>query len=88
MLAIIIDESYTAFVMERHIVDRVFIANETINWLKKKNKKGLMFKLDFQSAQNYVTTRGYQLAYTELKECSLVFAQLIYQEAKRISWYI
>lgn len=36
--------------MGRHILNGVFIANETISWIKKKKVKGALLKLDFQIA--------------------------------------
>ena len=48
VIANLIDESQTAFVGNRQILDRVLIANESIRWLKKKKIPGTLIKLDFQ----------------------------------------
>lgn len=37
----LIDESQSAFVMNRQILDGVLIANESLNWLKRKRCMGL-----------------------------------------------
>lgn len=50
----IIDESQFAFVRDRQILDGVLIANEAISWLKKRNKEGILLKIDFQSAYDSV----------------------------------
>ena len=43
----LIDESQSAFVMHRQILDGVLIANESLRWLKKKKIPGTLIKLDF-----------------------------------------
>lgn len=53
VMAPIIDESQTAFVRDRQILDRIFTANEALSWMKKKKRDGVLFKLDFQSAYDY-----------------------------------
>ncbi|XP_057528939.1 secreted RxLR effector protein 78-like [Amaranthus tricolor] len=50
----LIDESQTAFVRNRQILDGVLIANESIRWLKKKKILGTLIKLDFQKAYDSI----------------------------------
>ena len=54
VLAPLVDESQSAFVMNRQILDGVLIANESIRWLKKKKVPGALLKLDFQRAYDSV----------------------------------
>ena len=53
-MAYLIDESQTAFVGNRQILDGVMIANESIRWLKKKKIPGTLIKLDFEKAYDSV----------------------------------
>jgi len=46
----IIGETQTAFISGRQILDGALVANEAINWLKKKRKAGVLMKMDFQKA--------------------------------------
>jgi len=46
----IIGETQTAFVSGRQILDGALVANEAINWLKKKGRAGVLLKMDFQKA--------------------------------------
>ncbi|XP_071729080.1 uncharacterized protein [Rutidosis leptorrhynchoides] len=46
----LIGEEQSAFTKGRYILDGVLIANEAINYLKKKKKKSLVFKVDFEKA--------------------------------------
>lgn len=39
-----------SFIGGRYILDGVIIANETVDFLKKTNKKCLIFKVDFEKA--------------------------------------
>ena len=55
VMAHIVDESQSAFVMNRKILDGVLIANESIRWLKKKRIPGALLKLDFQRAYDSVS---------------------------------
>ena len=46
----IIGEVQNAFIEGRYILDGVLIANETMEFLKRKKMKGLIFKVDFEEA--------------------------------------
>src|SRR5688572_19757773 len=54
VIAPLIDESQSAFVMDRQILDGVLVANEAIAWLKRKKIPGALLKLDFQKAYDSV----------------------------------
>ena len=54
VIAYLIDESQTAFVGNRQILDGVMIANESIRWLKQKKIPGTLIKLDFEKAYDSV----------------------------------
>ena len=54
VMALLVDESQSAFVMNRQILDSVLIANESLRWLKKKHIPGTLLKLDFQRAYDSV----------------------------------
>ena len=54
VIAPLIDESQSAFVRNRQILDGVLIANETLRWLKKNKIPGSCIKLDFQKAYDSV----------------------------------
>jgi reverse transcriptase-like protein/endonuclease/exonuclease/phosphatase family protein len=54
VIAPLIDESQSAFVMDRQILDGVLVANEAIGWLRKKKIQGALLKLDFQKAYDSV----------------------------------
>ena len=54
VMAPIVDESQSAFVMNKHILDGVLIANESLRWLKKRKIPGTLLKLDFQKAYDSV----------------------------------
>ena len=53
VIAYLIDESQSAFVGNRQILDGVLIANESIRWLNKKIP-GTLITLDFQKAYDSV----------------------------------
>lgn len=42
------------FIKGRYILDGVLVANETVEFLKKSKKKGLIFKVDFEKAYDSV----------------------------------
>ena len=50
----IIGETQTAFVSGRQILDGALVANEVIQWLKKRSKAGVLMKMDFQKAYDTV----------------------------------
>lgn len=50
VIAPLIDESQSAFVHNRQILDGVLLANESLRWLKKRKILGVLVKLDFQKA--------------------------------------
>ena len=54
VIAPLIDESHSAYVRNRQILDGVLIANESIRWLKKNRIPGTLIKLDFQTAYDSV----------------------------------
>ena len=54
VMAHLVDESQSAFVMNRRILDGVLIENESLSWLKKKKIPGTLLKLDFQKAYDSV----------------------------------
>ena len=54
VMASLIDESQSAFVANRKILDGVLIANESIRWLKKRKIPGTLIKLDFQKEYDSV----------------------------------
>ena len=61
VIAPLIDESQSAFVMNRQILDGVLIASESLRWLKKKQIPGTLIKLDFQKAYDSVNWDFLQL---------------------------
>jgi len=50
----IIGETQTTFVSGRQILDGALVANEAIQWLKKKGRAGVLIKMDFQKAYDTV----------------------------------
>ena len=54
VIAPLIDESQSAFVMNRQILDGALIANESLRWLRKKKIPGTLIKLYFQKAYDSV----------------------------------
>ena len=62
----LVDESQSAFLMKRQILDSVLIANESLRWLKKKKIPGTMIKLDFQKAYDSVNWAFLELAMVKL----------------------
>lgn len=53
----LIGEVQNAFIEGRYILDGVLIANETVDFMKKKKKKCLMFKADFEKAYDSLNWR-------------------------------
>ena len=66
VIAPLIDESQSAFVMNRQILDGVLIANESLRWLKKKKIPGTLIKLDFQKAYDSVNWSFLELVMEKL----------------------
>ncbi|GKD41675.1 cysteine-rich receptor-like protein kinase, partial [Tanacetum coccineum] len=50
----VIGEVQNAFIHGRYILDGVLIANETMEFMKKKKQKGIFFKLDFEKAYDSI----------------------------------
>ncbi|GJZ05936.1 RNA-directed DNA polymerase, eukaryota, reverse transcriptase zinc-binding domain protein [Tanacetum coccineum] len=50
VLDTLVSETQSAFVKDRQILDGPFILNELIQWCKKKKKKSMFFKVDFEKA--------------------------------------
>ncbi|GKE05044.1 reverse transcriptase domain, reverse transcriptase zinc-binding domain protein, partial [Tanacetum coccineum] len=53
----VVGEVQNAFIKGRYILDGVLIANETMEFLKKKKRKGLIFKVDFEKAYDSINWR-------------------------------
>nr|GEZ63636.1 putative RNA-directed DNA polymerase, eukaryota [Tanacetum cinerariifolium] len=53
----VVGEVQNAFTKGRFILDGVFIANETLEFLKKKKEKSLIFKVDFEKAYDNINWR-------------------------------
>ena len=50
----LVGEAQTAFLQDRKIYDGALIACESVHWLKKEKKKGLLVKLDFRKAYDSI----------------------------------
>lgn len=50
----LISVEQSAFIKGRSILDGILIANETVEFLRKSKKKGLIFKVDFEKAYDTV----------------------------------
>ena len=50
----IFSKEQSAFVKEWHILDGVLIANEVVDFARKRKKNGMIFKLDFEKAYDSV----------------------------------
>ncbi|XP_076926310.1 uncharacterized protein LOC143589432 [Bidens hawaiensis] len=50
----VVSESQSAFLKDRFILDGPLIVSELVDWLKKKNKKAFLLKIDFGKAYNNV----------------------------------
>jgi len=53
-MGIVISETQSAFVKDRQILDRIFIANEAVDEAHKMQKEMLLFKVDFEKAYDSV----------------------------------
>ena len=54
VLADTIGESQDAFVAGRQILDNILVANEVVKDYQKEGKSGVVFKIDFEKAYDYV----------------------------------
>ena len=54
VLADTISESQGGFVVGRQILDVILVANEIVDNYKKPRKEGIVFKIDFEKAYDYV----------------------------------
>ncbi|KAJ0576605.1 putative RNA-directed DNA polymerase [Helianthus annuus] len=50
----VISESQSAFLSDRFILDGPLMVNEVLEWLKKRNRKAFMLKIDFEKAYDNV----------------------------------
>ena len=50
VLPSIIDVNQFAFLSGRGLLDNIFVANETVDYLKKEKKSGVIVKVDFEKA--------------------------------------
>jgi len=66
VVADLIGETQTAFVNGRQVLDGALIANETVNWLQKTKKEGVLLKLDFQKAYDTVNLESLDLVLKEM----------------------
>ena len=66
VMAYLIDDAQSAFVMNRQILDGVLIANESLRWLKKKKIHGSLLKLDFHKAYDSVNWSFLELVMSKL----------------------
>jgi len=57
----LIGKSQSAFVEGRQILDGALIANEAVQWLKKKKREGVILKLDFQKAYDTIDWRSLEM---------------------------
>ena len=62
----LVGETQRAFVIGRQILDGALIANETVNWLKKKKKEGVLLKLDFQKAYDTINLDSMDMVLKEM----------------------
>ena len=66
VIAPLIDETQSAFVKNRQILDGVMIANESMRWLKKNKIPGTLIKLDFHTAYDSVNWNFLKKVMSEL----------------------
>ena len=48
VIALLNEESQSAFVIHRQILDGLLVVNGSLQWLKRKRKPSALLKLDFQ----------------------------------------
>jgi len=63
----LIGETQTTFVGGRQILDGALIANEAVNWLKKKKKADTLLKLDFKQAYDTISWESLDMALNEME---------------------
>nr|GEU32881.1 RNA-directed DNA polymerase, eukaryota [Tanacetum cinerariifolium] len=54
VLGTLVNETQSAFVADRQILDGPFILNELVQWCKKKNNQAMIFKVDFKKAYDSI----------------------------------
>jgi len=54
VLPSVIDINQFAFLGERGLLDSILVANETVDYLKKEKKSGVLVKVDFEKAYDSV----------------------------------
>ena len=54
VLNFVVDESQSAFLKGRGILDSVLMANEVIEDLRRRGRSGLCLKVDFEKAYDWV----------------------------------
>jgi len=54
VLSSVIDESQSAFLIDRGILDSVLTANEMVEDLRREGRRGLCLKVDFEKAYDFV----------------------------------
>jgi len=54
VLNFVVDESQSAFLKGRGILDSVLMANEVIEDLRRRGRSGLCMKVDFEKAYDWV----------------------------------
>ena len=54
MVGDVVGEVQNAFIKGRFILDGIFIANETVGYLKRNKEKGLIFKVDIEKAYDSI----------------------------------
>ena len=55
VMALIVDETQSAFIEGRHLLHSVLIVNEVIEEAKRSNKSCLVFKVDYEKAYDSVS---------------------------------
>ncbi|XP_015969911.1 secreted RxLR effector protein 78-like [Arachis duranensis] len=54
VMSFLVGEVQYAFIQDRQILDGALIASETVSWLKKSKKSGVIVKLDFKKSYDTV----------------------------------
>ena len=50
----VVGDVQNVFIKGRYILDGILVANETMEFIKKKKEKGLIFKVDFEKAYDSI----------------------------------